>query len=120
MGEQAKTSRGVAAFRSGAAESGTLGQVQGLLRTKLFPRRHTALLVALVVAFAARPLIGDVGIAPMVFSIALILLMLVSLYNVQVDELIGEGKHCWPKESSAARLAGCSRYRRLPNESRCW
>jgi hypothetical protein len=81
MGEQGKTSKNVAAFRSGAADTGTLGQVQKLLREKLFRRRHTALLVALVVAFAVRPLISDVGIAPIAFSIALILLILVLLYK---------------------------------------
>ncbi len=68
----------------------TLGNVQEFLRQQLLPRRHTALLVALITAFAVRPLIGDVGFAPIGFSIALILLMLVSLYTVQIDELIGE------------------------------
>ncbi len=61
-----------------------------LLRRRLLPRRHSALLAALVAAFAARPLIGDAGLAPLAFSVALILLMLVSLYTVQVDELVGE------------------------------
>jgi hypothetical protein len=62
----------------------------GILARATAPIRHTALLVALVVLFLARPLVGDSGFAPIVFSAALILLMLVSLYTVQVDELIGE------------------------------
>ena len=70
--------------------TGTLGQLQALIREQLFPRRHTALLVALVVLFGLRALIADTGFAPIAFSIALILVMLISLYNVQVDELIGE------------------------------
>jgi hypothetical protein len=69
---------------------GSSGRLREFLRGRLFPHRHTALLAALVAAFAARPLIGDVGIAPVVFSVALIVLMLVSLYTVQVDELEGE------------------------------
>jgi voltage-gated potassium channel len=53
-------------------------------------RRHTALLIAIVVAFAVRPLIGDAGGGPIVFSLALLALMLVALYTVRVDELVGE------------------------------
>jgi hypothetical protein len=53
-------------------------------------RRHTALLIAIVVSFAIRPVIGDPGDAPIVFSLAMLALMLVALYTVHVDELIGE------------------------------
>ena len=67
-----------------------LGQLRSAISGYIFPRRHTALLVAIVAAFAVRPLIGDLGIAPVIFSIALIGLMLVSLYTIQVDELVGE------------------------------
>ena len=63
---------------------------QNSLSTYYRERRHTALLVAIVVAFAIRPLIGDTGEAPIVFSLALLALMLVALYTVHVDELIGE------------------------------
>jgi voltage-gated potassium channel len=54
------------------------------------PHRHSTLLVALVVAFAIRPLIGDTAAGSAVFSIALMLLLLVALYNINVDELVGE------------------------------
>ncbi len=54
------------------------------------PHRHTALLVAIIAAFAVRPLIGDVGAGPILFSIVLVMLLLVALYNINVDELIGE------------------------------
>ncbi len=60
------------------------------IRRRLAARRHTALLVAIVAAFAVRPLIGDRGIAPIVFSVALIILVLIALYNIQIDELVGE------------------------------
>jgi hypothetical protein len=63
---------------------------QNRLSTYFRERRHTALLIAIVVAFAIRPVIGDVGEGPIVFSLAMLALMLVALYTVHVDELIGE------------------------------
>ncbi len=73
-----------------AAGVSAAAQLRELLRQRLLPRRHTALLAALVFLFATRPLIGDVGAAPILFSIALIMVMLLSLYSIQVDELVGE------------------------------
>jgi len=43
-----------------------------------------------VAALAVRPLIGDAGIGPIAFSIALVALLLVALYTIQVDELSGD------------------------------
>ena len=65
------------------------------LRAAIFrnfaPRRHTALLVAIIAAFAVRPLIGNVGgVGSLLFSIAFMVLLLVALYNINVDELVGE------------------------------
>jgi amino acid transporter len=54
------------------------------------PHRHSALLGAIIAAFAVRPLIGDSGAGVAVFGIALVLLLLVALYNINVDELVGE------------------------------
>src|SRR4029453_6018107 len=62
----------------------------GSLRDHFLARRHTALLVAIVMAFAVRPLIGDVGVSPFVFSIAFLIVMLIALYTIQVDDLVGE------------------------------
>jgi hypothetical protein len=62
----------------------------GTLGSRLLARRHTALLVALVVAFSLRPLIGDAGAAPVVFGIAVLVLLPVALYTIQVNELAGE------------------------------
>jgi voltage-gated potassium channel len=59
------------------------------LRTRFLQRRHTALLVAIVSLFAVRPLIGG-QLGPMVFSVAILAVMLIALYTVQVDELLGE------------------------------
>lgn len=64
--------------------------LRAMLRNELLPRRHTALLVAIVGTLSVRPLIGDAGAAPIAFSIALLLLFLLALLNIQVDALVGE------------------------------
>jgi hypothetical protein len=73
-----------------ASRAKSLKQMRGAVRGKLAPRRHTALLVAIVAAFAVRPLIGDNGVAPVVFSVAMLILVFTALYNIQIDELVGE------------------------------
>ena len=60
------------------------------LRHLVVSHRHTALLVAIVTAFAVRPLLGDSPGAPVILSAALVVLLLVALYTTQVDELVGE------------------------------
>jgi voltage-gated potassium channel len=60
------------------------------LHARFSARRHTALLIAIVSAFAARPLMGDSEIVPLVFSVLMLVLMLVALYTIQVDDLVGE------------------------------
>jgi amino acid transporter len=57
---------------------------------RAFERRHTILLAAIATAFVVRPLLGNLRIATELFSIALLILMLVALYTVRIDELIGE------------------------------
>ena len=59
-------------------------------RSRVAPHRHSALLAAIIVAFAVRPLIGDTGASIALFSIAELLLLLVALYNINIDELVGE------------------------------
>jgi hypothetical protein len=54
-------------------------RLRTLLRTHLQRRRHTALLLALVSALLVRPLIGYAGAGPVVFSIAILVLLLVAL-----------------------------------------
>jgi hypothetical protein len=63
---------------------------QTKLRNRFMRRRHTALLVAIVAAFGTRALIGDVGAAPYVYSVGVLLLMVMALYTIQVDELVGD------------------------------
>ena len=60
------------------------------LRNHVRHRRHTSLLAAIVAAFAVRPLVGDTGAAPIVFSVAILALALIALYTIQIDELVGE------------------------------
>jgi amino acid transporter len=60
------------------------------LRGLLSSRRHTALLVAIVVTFAVRPLFGESDSALIVFSCAIVVLLLLAVYTTQVDELLGD------------------------------
>ena len=53
-------------------------------------RRHTALLLAIVAMFAARPFFGDAGAGAVFFSLALLLVVLVALLTIRVDDLVGE------------------------------
>jgi len=53
-------------------------------------RRHTALLLGIVALFAVRPFLGDAGAATIVFSSALLLVLLLALLTIQVDDLVGE------------------------------
>jgi Ion channel len=59
-------------------------------RRHVAPHRHSGLLVAIIVAFAVRPLIGDSRAGSGIFGVAEVLLLLVALYNIDVDELVGE------------------------------
>jgi voltage-gated potassium channel len=60
------------------------------LRHHVQPRRHSILLASIVVAFAVRPLIGDTRAGTAFFGIAVVTLLLVALYNINVDEMVGE------------------------------
>jgi hypothetical protein len=61
-----------------------------MVRRHFMPRRHTALLIAIVALFGVRPLIGEAKLGELVFSIVLVVLLLVALYTINVDELVGE------------------------------
>jgi hypothetical protein len=71
-----------------AEEPTLLGRLHGHLRS----RRHSAVLVAMVVAFAMRPVIGDEQVAMVAFSAAMIALMLVALYTLHVDDVVEPGR----------------------------
>lgn len=69
---------------SGRSAGGRARAVGGVL----LERRHSALLVALVLTFAVRPLFGDTGVAQVATSLALVTMLLVALYTIEVDERI--------------------------------
>jgi Ion channel len=71
-------------------EDSVLEELREALRRHLAPRRHTALLIAIVALFMVRPLIGDGADATAAFSILILLLLLFALYAIQVDELVGK------------------------------
>ena len=64
-------------------------QLRKTIHRYLGPHRHSALLAALIAAFAVRPLLSGTG-ADVVFSVALMLLLLLALYSINVDEMVGE------------------------------
>ena len=80
MGARAKTT----------AEGRFLGQLREVVHTRFGPHRHSALLLALIAAFVVRAVIGDTGAGFILFSVALVFLLLVALYNINIDELVGE------------------------------
>lgn len=67
-----------------------MDRLREAMRRHFMPRRHSALLAAIVLAFAARPLIGDNTMALTVFSIVIMAVLVLGLYTIQVDELVGE------------------------------
>jgi amino acid transporter len=73
-----------------AIEQFTFKRVRRDFKRHFAPRRHSILLASLVFAFAVRPLIGDTGMGSALFSVAQVALLLVALYNINVDEMLGE------------------------------
>ena len=73
-----------------SVEANLIAQLREELHRRLAPHRHTALLAAIIVAFLVRPLVGDSGAGPIMFSFAMLALLLLALYNINVDELVGE------------------------------
>jgi Ion channel len=69
----------------------TLERRRKSFRKFYFPRRHTVLLVAIVVFLAVWPLLaGAAGLAKIVFAVALVGVLIAALNVIQVDELVGE------------------------------
>jgi voltage-gated potassium channel len=71
-------------------ENGDLREWWDAIQDRFRARRHSALLVALIAAFAVRPLIGGGAAGYIVFSVVLLLLVMIALHNINIDELIGE------------------------------
>jgi ion channel len=70
-----------------------LGHLLKVAIDRFKKRRHSSLLVALIVAFAVRPLIGAGPVGFVAFSAAILILAIIGLYNINVDDLTGERDH---------------------------
>jgi voltage-gated potassium channel len=64
--------------------------LRGAIRRHFMPHRHSALLAAIIAAFATRPLIGNNRATLIIFSLMILALLVLGLYTIQVDELVGE------------------------------
>ena len=73
-----------------SVEASLFRQFRDEAHLRLAPHRHTALLAAIVAAFLVRPLIGDSPAGAVVFSLAILVLLLMALYNIEVDDLVGD------------------------------
>src|SRR5258708_5436911 len=71
-------------------EASLLGQLRKEIHSGLAPHRHTTLLAFIIAAFLVRPLVGDSGAGPLMFSGVMLALLLMALYNIDVDELVGD------------------------------
>ena len=67
-----------------------MDQMRSAIGNYLLPHRHTALLVAIVTLLGVRPLISSAGAGNAVYSVTVMLLLVVALYTIQVDELLGD------------------------------
>ena len=65
-------------------------RLRGTVRKYYLPRRHTAFLVAIISLLGVRPLVGDTGAGPAIYSTVIMLVLMVALYTIQVDELLGD------------------------------
>ena len=65
-------------------------QPTGVIAQYLRPHRHTAMLVALIAAFAVRALISDNTVSDILYFLAIIALMILALYSIQIEEMVGE------------------------------
>ena len=80
-----------------------LERLREVIQRHVAPRRHSALLVAIVATFAARPLIGDWRMAPTIYGIIVVAVLLVGLYTIQIGELVGERGTLFAERREAGR-----------------
>jgi len=74
----------------GFSASSPLKELRTAIGRHFAPHRHSALLIAIIAAFAVRPLAGDTEAGFAIFGVVSVVLLLVALYNINVDELVGE------------------------------
>lgn len=71
-------------------ERQTPGPLRGAVHLRLVPYRHTALLIAIVAVFFVRPVVGESKAGLILYSVSAVALLLLALYNIDVDSLMGE------------------------------
>jgi amino acid transporter len=71
-------------------DNSTADQMRGLIGNRLLPHRHTALLIAIVTLLGVRALVSDTGVGASIYSILVMFVLMVAVYTIQVDELLGD------------------------------
>jgi amino acid transporter len=72
-----------------ATDDHVTGGLIARIRDYLLPRRHTALMLAIITLFAVRSMFGDSSAGLPFFSVVIMFTMIVALYTIRVDELLG-------------------------------
>jgi amino acid transporter len=73
-----------------AMDNSIADRMRSLIADRLIPHRHTALLVAIIALLGVRPLVSGTGAGSALYSVMALLLLLLALYTIQVDELLGD------------------------------
>jgi hypothetical protein len=73
-----------------SVEPGLFRQFREQFHLLFAPHRHSALLGAIIALFLVRPFTGDTGAGPPLFSLLIVLLLLMALYNIDVEHLVGD------------------------------
>jgi voltage-gated potassium channel len=71
-------------------DNSIVNRLHNMIGHRLIPYRHTALLVALVSLLGVRPLISNTGAGNAMYGVVVILVLMVAVYTIQVDELVGD------------------------------
>jgi amino acid transporter len=69
---------------------GGIVEMRRAIGSRFLLHRHTALLVALVALLGVRPTISDTGAGNATYSVVVMLVLMVAVYTIQVDELVGD------------------------------
>ena len=85
-------------------EKSRLGHWRKVAIDRFKARRHSALLIAIIVTLAVRPLIGNGAAGLLLFSVAILVLAILGLYNITVDDLTGERGHLLAQSRRRRRI----------------
>jgi voltage-gated potassium channel len=65
-------------------------QMRTWIGDRLVPYRHTVFLVAIISLLGVRALVGGTGVGAAIYSVFVMLVLMVAVYTIQVDELLGD------------------------------